>query len=92
MLPQRFLAVLVFLGVLGVSCGDPCVDLAKKICRCKPTEAEQSACTQTVDSSSRPKASAEQQGVCADRLDTCTCAKLEAGELDACGMSTEPPR
>lgn len=71
------------------SCDDPCVDLAKKICRCSETQTEQQACIQRVDADAGEReASAEEQEVCADLIDTCTCKALAQGELAACGLTS----
>jgi hypothetical protein len=89
MLAQRAFLMLVLSAALLAACGDPCTDLSKKICKCKPTEIEQQACIQAISDSSRPTATSDQQGVCADIMDGCTCKKLKAGDLAACGLAEE---
>jgi hypothetical protein len=80
--------VVAFLAATG--CGDPCVDLSKKICRCEKSELLQQACLQRVeDSSSTLEATDEQNDRCSELMDGCTCTKLEDGDLAACGL-TEP--
>lgn len=75
---------------LAVACGDPCVDLSKKICRCEKSDALQQACLQNVDDQAGTlEASDAENERCSELLDTCTCAKLADGKLEACGL-TEP--
>jgi hypothetical protein len=89
MLAQRALAMLVLSAALLGGCGDPCTDLSKKICKCKSTETEQQACTQALGDSTRPTATTTEQERCSQLLDTCTCKKLKAGDLAACGLAEE---
>lgn len=76
------------MGLLS-ACDDPCVDLAKKICRCSETQTEQQACIQRVDADAAEReASADERERCADLLDACTCKALAQGELAACGLTS----
>jgi hypothetical protein len=89
MLAQRGLTVLFLLALLLAGCGDPCTDLSKKICKCKPTAMEQQSCTQAISDSTRSTATKAEQETCSNLLDTCSCDKLEHGDLAACGLSEE---
>jgi len=89
MLAQRPLAAVFIVACLFAGCGDPCNDLSKKVCKCKPTQVEQQACTQTIDTSSRPGASDAEKDHCSELLDTCTCDALKKGDLAACGLAEE---
>ena len=79
-----------------VNCGNPCLDVAKQICRCKATEYEQRQCVRSVtaeaDANESPTQTETDQ--CSELLaTTCTgddiCERLDNGEISACGL-TEP--
>ncbi len=78
-------------GLLA-GCGNACVELSKKVCRCKPTEAQQHACVRRVenDADVDPPSDAQQEQ-CEDLIDGCNCKKLASGNLAACGLATEDP-
>jgi hypothetical protein len=79
-------------GICLSACGDPCVDLSKKICKCEPSDTEQQACMQLVDVESKNvEANDKQKDQCADLLDSCTCDKLADGDLAACGLAHDSP-
>jgi hypothetical protein len=80
------LALLAAGLVLTSACGDPCVDLSKKVCSCERTAAEQQACSQRVDNDT-VEATNKQKDVCTEHLDTCSCEALARGELTACGLA-----
>ncbi len=88
MLAQRLPAILAFL-LMAQACGDPCTDLAKKICKCEPTQTLQQACEQRVSNSGRGKPNDQEADVCDAKLETCTCASLAEGDLEACGLAEE---
>ena len=73
-----------------MGCGNPCIDLSKKICRCEESESLERACIQRVNAEvGQRKASEEEILVCADLLDGCTCDKLAQKDWAACGMALE---
>lgn len=75
-----------FLGAAG--CDPPCVALAKEVCRCEATEREQRACIERVeDDASAREATDEESARCEELLDTCSCERLDAGDLAACGLT-----
>ncbi len=95
-MPLRFLLLAIISATLGVAsqgCGDACRDLARKRCECERTEFNQRSCKRRVDQeASAIDVTPEQQEVCEKLLGDCTCAKLAAGELDACGLAQESDR
>ena len=73
-----------------IGCGDPCLQLSRDICRCERTEFEQQACIQRVEAAALDvDLSAGQEDCCADLRDSCTCDRLAAGDLAACGLAQE---
>ena len=88
-----FLTLLLALAVLATACGSACEDLAKKVCRCQPTEAKKDRCRINIDAAVRNfDLSDEQENRCQKILDrgTCTCDAVLAGDLNACGLSFDP--
>ena len=88
-----FIVLLLALAVLATACGSPCEDLAHKVCRCQPTEAKKDRCNINIDAAVRNyDLSDEQEDRCQKILDsgTCTCEAIEAGDLNACGLSFDP--
>jgi hypothetical protein len=70
------------------ACSDPCVELARKVCRCERSETEQQACIQRIDSVEE-RTSEKDRDCCALLLDRCNCNKLADGDLAACGIAQE---
>jgi hypothetical protein len=69
-------------------CEDPCVALAKDVCRCFDSETEQKSCIQNVeDEAGKKDLTQSEQDVCEGLLDTCTCSALDDGEYALCGMA-----
>nr|ADI21641.1 hypothetical protein [uncultured myxobacterium HF0130_06F04] len=92
---SRVVLSAAFLASL-ISCGNPCLDVAKQICRCEPTEYEQRQCVQAVTAEANAKEDPTQAQTeqCSELLSTtCTgddlCERLENGEVNACGL-TQP--
>ncbi|MBT6432916.1 MAG: hypothetical protein HOK97_17645 [Deltaproteobacteria bacterium] len=85
--------ILSFVGIVLISaCGNPCLTLAKDVCKCEPTETLQRSCISALTDDSDEGPSQEQQNVCSDLLSTtCTgddlCERLAQGDLAACGLS-----
>ena len=85
----------VLLSLLGIvlisACDNPCMALAKDVCKCEPTETLQRSCIASLtDDSDGP--TEEQLDVCSELLSTtCTgedlCERLAQGELEACGLT-----
>jgi hypothetical protein len=69
------------------ACGNPCSELAERICACERTQQERQACRADRITSQRREISADQAEVCAINLDTCTCQALDENRLEACGFS-----
>lgn len=78
------------LGVLLTGCGDPCKELAQKICSCEESPNDEQACLDRVEAeSSNLDLTDAENNVCAEKLDTCKCNKLRAGDLAACGLALD---
>ena len=71
----------------SVACDDACKALAERICECEPNRASQLSCEDAILSSSTREISPEEIEVCEQKLDSCTCAKLEDQDLQACGLA-----
>lgn len=85
---------LALLGLaLGASaCGSACGQLARKICNCQETRAEEDACKLATDSAKRNfEPSDAEENACQKILDSgdCTCEALAAGDLAACGLAND---
>jgi hypothetical protein len=99
------LVMTLMVGGALTACGDPCQELANKVCSCSPNDAARRACLSKVSSlASQRHANAdkaeEQAGrhLCASLLSQCTpldenknpsCEPLRNGGWRACGLSTE---
>ena len=80
------------MALVAAGCGDPCVDLSHKICRCEPNDIEQRACMQRVDNDAATrKTNEKQRNECNQLIDTCSCSKLAEGDLAACGLAQPEP-
>ena len=91
-LVKRALMTTLFFGLIHLSagCDDACTALAKQICSCEPNRALQLSCEDSIAASSNINLSTEESEVCEQKLDTCTCARLEdknAEDLQACGLA-----
>ena len=85
---MRWRWLLLCLGPVG--CGDPCKDLAEKVCACAPTAAEQEACAQRLGQLAQQQgANGATRSRCAELLarGQCTCKQLASGDLTACGQA-----
>ena len=73
---------------LCASCSDPCMDLAKKICSCEPTIVKQQSCDLRVEAQEEYREpTKEQEERCEAIIENCTCEKLAAGDMQACGLA-----
>ncbi len=87
--------VALVLPLALVGCDGPCRVLAERVCECtSPSPNEQNACLLRLDTNEdRDPTDAEEEN-CDRLLDTCSCAALQQGRLEACGVSplpTPPP-
>jgi hypothetical protein len=86
------------------ACGDPCQDVANRICGCEIDSTHQSACRTRVSDSLKNgtyKPSQTDHAYCSHLLDTCPdpaddpqmCARLSTpqGKID-CGLAYPPPK
>ena len=74
--------------LLVVACSDPCMDLAKQICACEPTIVKQQSCELRVEAQAEYRdPTKEQMERCEALKDDCTCEKLAAGDMAACGLA-----
>jgi hypothetical protein len=65
------------------------VDLAVRICSCKPNRLERDTCERQAKAMQVPTTDAEKEQ-CSALLDTCSCQALERSELVACGLAKPP--
>ncbi len=91
MLAQRVLGMLLLVGGASLAgCDDPCVELSRQRCDCERNETAQRACRQRVDETEPTRDATQAEFDCCSRLlDTCTCERLAAGDLAACGVAQE---
>jgi hypothetical protein len=71
----------------GIGCDDACKALAAQICDCEPNRASQLSCENAIKASTNREVTVEEAEICEQKLDTCTCAKLEDQDLKACGLA-----
>lgn len=75
-----------------VGCGDPCLDLAKKICACETSTIRRQQCEVRVKGEAEDSTpTAEEQERCSNKLDSCNCVELAKGNLEVCGLAPEDP-
>jgi hypothetical protein len=83
------LALLAASALLALAgCSSPCRELSEKLCDClKPVEREE--CQRTAANEERRlEPTAEDEMVCEEKLETCTCEALETDEgKRACGLA-----
>jgi hypothetical protein len=92
MLSQRFPLLSLFLVLVALAasgCEDPCLSLARELCRCERTETEQLSCIELVETVSVPDPTEEEQDCCVQLLESCNCDALGDGDLAACGIAQE---
>lgn len=86
---QAAAVALVVGGLLGgQGCTDPCTQLAARICNCELTETERRSCRtdRITNQSGNVTIDDADKEFCAQKLETCDCAALDADDLDACGF------
>ena len=85
----------ILLGILATiwftGCYDPCVQLAERICACETTEAARRSCRDDRIQSQQDllETTEEEQRVCAEALETCTCDALDRNDTDLCGFTRD---
>ena len=95
--PGRHILPAVLIAAMATTlinaCGDPCLDLSKKICMCEASERQQRACIQRIKREADFQPATETQNNQCTNLLTTTCQgadlcdRLAAGDLAACGLS-----
>jgi hypothetical protein len=85
---MRWIVVVVAVAVASAGCPDPCVALAERICNCEPTQTIRRTCIvdRVTSQQGAVTITDADREICAAKLDTCTCAALDANDLDACGF------
>ena len=86
------LIVLVAVIALHMGCDGPCRALAEQVCQCEPSARERNACNVKLDQAdSRDDPTPEEEALCSELLDTCTCDALAQDNLAACGLTNGSP-
>lgn len=80
-----FLALALTVPLHG--CSGNCESLAEKICSCRPNRTEENTCLEQIKAGSGLEVTTEQEQICSELLDTCTCDALERDDLAACGLA-----
>lgn len=82
-------ALLLAAALSLAACSDPCVSLADTICDCRVNQPERNLCDEQVRiaRANKDEITEAESLKCESLLDTCTCEKLAAGELSACGLA-----
>lgn len=76
------------LGALGASgCSGPCQTLAEMVCNCEPSRREQDSCLIRLDQNLDRSVTAEEEALCEEQLETCTCDALAQDDFAACGLA-----
>ena len=83
-------AALLSIGLMA--CGDPCSELADKVCDCQITRVRESACNVAISVAERNlDLDGSEEDHCQAILDSgkCTCEALAAGDTSVCGLSQD---
>ena len=84
----RMAIIFVVGGTCFLGCGNPCVELANKICSCEPTKALKTTCEQNIKTTGKAaNANDDELMRCEELKKTCHCEALAMGDLAACGLS-----
>ena len=78
-------ALFVF-SALVTACDGPCQNLAQKICECEPNQTREQSCLVNVDFATRDPIANEDE-LCEQLLETCTCDAIDRGDFEACGLA-----
>ena len=67
---------------------DPCKQLAERICQCKNTEEERKQCSSDLSMAKQHQyfKDAGDGQACIEALKKCSCAEINSGEDEECGM------
>lgn len=91
---MRTLLLALRIGTLALiisataACDNPCVQLGHAICDCEATETAQQTCRSAVDDrADETDLSSADEKRCSELLEDCSCERLAAGDLAACGLS-----
>jgi len=78
---------------LAAGCGNPCRDLASKICSCLPDDGTRAACnTRARQQESNFAVRKEDEQICQQKLDSCDCTMLNTPEGRVnCGVAWSAP-
>ena len=82
-----WLGLLMTTAIVG--CGNPCDDLANRICNCNPNDTSVTACKNRVSADTYPGPTSAQKDKCSQLLDTCNCTALACGNYAACGLAVD---
>ncbi|MEL7368434.1 MAG: hypothetical protein AAFN74_05950 [Myxococcota bacterium] len=85
-LPRLLGPALVALMFAAVGCDGPCTNLAEQICSCQPNQTREQACLINVELSIRDPQT-DEQSRCEELLRTCTCAAIDRGDFESCGIT-----
>jgi hypothetical protein len=79
-------------AVIGLSaCDGPCRMLAERVCECQTQSPnEETACLIRLDANEDRSPTTAEEELCERQLDRCSCADIEQGRLETCGLSPEP--
>jgi hypothetical protein len=96
--PIAFLSLVLFTVSLASACGDPCRQLADRICNCELTAAQRQTCRRDrIESQTNdplrlgPASTPAEQDVCIAALQTCTCEALDENRVELCGYTRPDP-
>ncbi len=83
---------LLLLATLAAACTSPCLELAKKVCKCEETISAKNACERRAEAEeANINLSDSDEDRCDDLLDKCKCGALDTPEgRVACGLAREP--
>jgi Fe-S-cluster containining protein len=76
----------------AIACGDPCSELADKVCDCQITRVRESSCSVATSVAERNMdLSGSEDDRCQAILDSgkCTCEALAGGDTSVCGLSND---
>ncbi|MEM7678929.1 MAG: hypothetical protein AAF449_23365 [Myxococcota bacterium] len=82
----RLLGPALALLLANAGCDGPCTNLAEQICSCEPNQTREQACLVNVELSIR-NAQTDEQTRCEELLRTCTCASIDRGDFESCGLT-----
>ncbi len=87
---RSFATAVLSLALLALSgCKGPCRELSEKLCDCYTNSLEREFCIRRASNDEAAvEPTAEQEAVCEQKLETCTCEIKDTPEgKEACGLS-----